>query len=114
MAEFIVVTWAAVQGHLQQHDESIRKIMDHWRSNAGRFKLKSLRHFSQGFGGDPFGYGHVLIYEFESLADWEFFENEMAKDKEAQALKEQLFANIDLKTRRIVEWQDELRGHWLE
>lgn len=114
MAEFIVVTWAAVQGRLQQHDESVRKIMDHWRMNAKRFKLKSLRYFSQAIGGDPFTYGHVMIYEFESLADWEFFEKQMEQDKEVMALKEQLFTNIDLKTRRVVEWQDKLRGSWLE
>lgn len=114
MGEFIVVTWAAVQGRRQEHDESTRRIMDHWRRNAERFRLKSLRYFSQGIGGDPFGHGHVLIYEFESLADWEFFEGEMGKDREAIALKEQLFTNIDLKTRRVVEWQDELRDGWLE
>jgi hypothetical protein len=114
MAEFIVVTWAAVQGRLQQHDQCIRRIMDHWRKNAKRFKLKSLRCFSQAIGGDPFTYGHVMIYEFESLADWEFFEKQMEQDKEAMALKDQLFTNIDLKTRRVVEWQDKLRSSWGE
>jgi len=114
MAEFIVVTWSAVQGRLQLHDESVRKIMDHWRKNAKRFKLKSLRYFSQAIGGDPFTYGHVMIYEFVSLADWEFFEKQMEQDKEAMALKDQLFTNIDLKTRKVVEWQDKLRDNWLE
>jgi len=114
MSEFIVVTWTAVQGRLQQHDESARKIMTHWRKNAKRFKLKSLRYFSQAIGGNPFSYGHVMIYEFDSLADWEFFEREMEKDREAMALKEQLFTNIDLKTRKVVEWQDKLRSNWLE
>jgi hypothetical protein len=114
MAEFIVVTWTTVQNRLQQHDESVGRILDHWRSHAQRFGLKSLRYFSQGIGGDPFGYGHVLIYEFESLAHWERFESEMAEDEEAMALKEQLFANIDLRTRRVTEWQAELRSSWLE
>jgi hypothetical protein len=114
MGEFIVVTWAAVQDRLQQYDESIKKIMEHWHKNAKRFKLKSLRYFSQAIGGDPFTYGHVMIYEFESLADWEFFEREMEKDEEAMRLKEQLFASIDLRTRKVVEWQDKLRNHWLE
>jgi hypothetical protein len=114
MAEFIVVTWSALQGRLQQHDESTRKILDHWKKNAKRFKLKSLRYFAQAIGGDPFTYGHVMIYEFESLADWEFFEKEMERDKEAMALKERLFKNIDLETRRVVEWQDKLRTSWLE
>ena len=114
MSEFIVVTWTIVQGRLKQHEESIRAIMDYWRMNADRFKLKSLRYFSQGIGGDPFTYGRVLIYEYASLADWETFESQMAVDKEAMALKEQFFTNIDLKTRRVVEWQDELRDVWLE
>ena len=114
MAEFIVVTWAAVQGRLQPHDECAGKIMDYWRKNAKRFKLKSLRYFSQAIGGDPFTCGHVMIYEFDSLADWEFFEKQMEQDKEAMALKDQLFANIDLKTRRVIEWQDKLRSSWLE
>jgi hypothetical protein len=114
MGEFIVVSWAAVQGRLKQHDESVKKIMSHWRKHAKRFKLKSLRYYSQAIGGDPFTYGHLMIYEFESLADWEHFEKEMEKDKEAMALKEELFTNIDLRTRRVVEWQDKLRSNWLE
>jgi hypothetical protein len=114
MAEFIVVTWATVQNRLQQHDEAVDTILSYWRDNAKRFRLNSLRYFSQGIGGNPFGYGHVMIYEFESLADWETFESEMAEDKEALALKEQLFANIDLATRRVVEWHDELRSSWVE
>lgn len=88
--------------------------MRHLGEHAARFRLKSLRYFSQGLGGDPFGYGHALIYEFGSMADWEAFENEMGDDQIAMALKEELFANIDLKTRRIVEWQDELRDDWVE
>ena len=114
MAEFIVVTWAAVQGRLQPHDESTRRIMDRWRKNAKSFGLKSFSYFSQAIGGDPFTYGYVIIYEFESLADWEFLEKQMEQDKEAMALKDQLFTNIDLKTRRVVEWQDKLRSSWLE
>jgi len=55
-----------------------------------------------------------MIYEYASLADWEVFENEMTRDKEATALKNQLFTNIDLKTRRVVEWQDEARDAWVE
>jgi hypothetical protein len=54
-----------------------------------------------------------MIYEYASLADWEIFEKQMAVDREAMALKEQLFTNIDLKTRRVVEWQDALRDAWL-
>ena len=48
------------------------------------------------------------------LADWEIFEKEMERDPEAMALKEQLFANIELKTRRVVELQDKARNAWLE
>jgi uncharacterized protein YuzE len=55
-----------------------------------------------------------MIYEYDSLADWEYFEKEMEKDKTALRLKDQLFVNIDLKTRKVVEWQDEHRDHWLE
>ena len=114
MAEFIVVTWTVVQGRLKQHEESIRKIMDYWHRNANRFKLKSLRYFAQAIGGDPFSYGRVMIYEYASLADWEIFEKEMEKDQEAMSLKEKLFANIELRTRRVVEWQDKARDAWLE
>jgi hypothetical protein len=56
----------------------------------------------------------VMAYEYDSLADWEYFEKEMEKDKKATALKDQLFTNIDLKTRRVVEWQDKQRDSWLE
>jgi hypothetical protein len=114
LGEFIVVTWTVVQGRLKEHEESVRIIMDYWHRNADRFKLKSLRYFIQAIGGDPFSYGRVMIYEYESLADWEMFEKQMAVDKEAMTLKEQLFTNIDLKTRKVVEWQDEFREAWLE
>jgi hypothetical protein len=114
LGEFLVVTWTVVQGRLKEHEESLKRIMDYWHKNARRFKLKSLRYFSQGIGGDPFTYGRALVYEYASLADWEFFENEMARDKEATALKDQFFTNIELRTRRVVEWQDELRDAWLE
>jgi hypothetical protein len=36
----------------------------------------------------------------------------MEKDQAAMTLKEQLFTNIDLKTRRVAEWQDKLRTTW--
>ena len=114
LGEFIVVTWTVVQGRFKEHEESIRAIMDYQHRNADRFKLRSLRYFAQAIGGDPFSYGRVMIYEYASLADWEVFEKQMAVDKEAVALKERLFTNIDLKTRRVVEWQDELRDAWLE
>jgi hypothetical protein len=55
-----------------------------------------------------------MIYEYDSLADWECFEKEMEKDKTALGLKNKLFFNIDLKTRRVVERQDDHRNHWLE
>jgi hypothetical protein len=114
LSEFIVVTWTVVQGRLKEHEESIRAIMDYWHNNAERFKLKSLRYFTQAIGGETFSYGRVMIYEYASLADWELFEKQMAVDKEAMALKDKLFTSIDLKTRRVVEWQDELRDAWLE
>jgi hypothetical protein len=114
LGEFFVVTWTVVQGRLKEHEESIKAIMDYWHKNAARFKLKSLRYFIQAIGGEPFSYGRVMIYEYASLADWEVFEKQMTVDKEAMALKEQLFTNIDLKTRRVVEQQDELRDAWLE
>ena len=114
MGEFIVVTWAVVQGHVEQHEESVKRLMAYWHKNAKRFTLKSLRYYSQAIGGDPFTLGRVMIYEYDSLADWEYFEKEMEKDKKAMALKDQLFVNIDLKTRRVVEWQDKQRDSWLE
>lgn len=114
MSEFIVVTWTVVQGRMQQHEECIKRIMNYWRKNAKRFKLKSLRYYSQAIGGDPFTYGRVMIYEYDSLADWEIFEKEMDKSEEAMALKDKLFENIDLSTRKVAEWQDKLRGAWLE
>jgi hypothetical protein len=114
MAEFIVVTWAVAQGCVEQHEESAKRLIDYWHKNAKRFKLRSLRYFSQAIGGDPFTLGRVMVYEYDSLADWEYFEKEMEKDKKAMALKDKIFANIDLKTRRVVEWQDKQRDSWLE
>lgn len=114
MGEFIVVTWTVVQGRMQPHEECIKRIINYWRKNAKRFKLKSLRYYSQAIGGDPFTYGRVMIYEYDSLADWEIFEKEMDEDKEAMSLKDKLFENIELSTRKVVEWQDKLRDAWLE
>jgi hypothetical protein len=114
MAEFIVVTWAVVQGCVERHEESAKSLMEYWHKNAKGFKLKSLRYYSQAIGGDPFTLGRVMVYEYDSLADWEYFEKQMENDKKAMALKDQLFANIDLRTRRVVEWQDKQRDIWFE
>jgi hypothetical protein len=108
------VTWSVAQGCVEQHEEKAKRLMDYWHTNAERFRLKSLRYYSQAIGGDPFTLGRVMIYEYDSLADWERVEKEMEKDKKAMALKDQLFANIDLKIRRVVEWQDKQRSIWLE
>jgi hypothetical protein len=102
MAEFIVVTWVVVQDRIERHEECIKKLLNYWHKNAKRFKVKSLRYYSQAIGSDPFTLGRVMVYAYDSLADWEYFEKEMEKDKKAMALKDQLFANIDLKTRRVV------------
>jgi hypothetical protein len=92
----------------------MKRLMDYWHKNAKRFRLRSLRYYSQAIGGDPFSYGRVMVYGCGSLADWEYFEKEMEKDKKAMALKDQLFVSIELKTRRVVEWQDRQRDFWLE
>ena len=114
VGEFIVVAWTLAQGCLEQHEESIRKNLDYWRKNARRFKLKSMRYYAQALGGDCFHYGRVLVFEYESLDDWEISRKEIEENEEAFALKEQWLADIDVKTLRIVEWQDRQRDAWLE
>ncbi len=114
MAEFIIVTWTMIQGRMEQHEESIKKNMNHWRKNAKRFKLKSMRYYAQALGGDSFHYGRVLVFEFETLNDWESFRNEIEENEKAYALKEQWLTNLDVKTLRIIEWQDRQRDAWLE
>jgi hypothetical protein len=114
MAEFIVVTWTMIQSRWEQHEENIKKNIDYWRKNARRFKLKSMRYFAQALGGDSFHYGRVLVFEFDTLNDWEHFRTEIEENEEAYALKEQWLTIIDVKTLRIVEWQDRQRAAWLE
>jgi hypothetical protein len=114
MAEFIILTWTTVQGQLEQHEENIKKNMDYWRKNAKRFKVKTMRYYAQALGGDSFHYGRVLVLEFATLNDWENFRTEIEENENAFALKEQWLASIDVKTLRIVEWQDRQRNAWLE
>ena len=114
MGESIVVTWTLAQGCLEQHEESIRKNLDYWRKNAKRFKLKSMRYYAQALGGDCFHYGRVLVFEYKSLDEWENFRTYIEENEKAFALKEQWLASIDVKTLRIVEWQDRQRDAWLE
>ncbi len=114
MAEFIIVTWTMIQGRVEQHEESIKRNMDYWRKNAKRFKLKSMRYYAQALGGDSFHYGRVLVFEFETLNDWENFRNEIEENEKAFALKEQWLTNLDVKTLRITEWQDRQRDTWME
>ena len=82
--------------------------------NAKRFKLKSMRYYAQALGGDCFHYGRVPVLEYESLDDWENFRAYIEENEKAFALKEQWLTNIDVKTLRIVEWQDRQRDAWLE
>jgi hypothetical protein len=115
LAEFVIVTWTImIQGRLEQHEETIKKNLDYCRKNAKRFKLKSMRYFAQALGGDSFHYGRVLAFEFETLENWENFRTYIEENEKAFALKEQWLANIDVKTLRIVEWQDRQREAWLE
>ena len=114
MAEFIVLTWTMIQNQWEQHEENIKKNIDYWRKNAKHFKLKSMRYFAQALGGDSFHYGRVLVLEFETLNDWEYFRTEIEENEEAFALKEQWLNIVDVKTLRIVEWQDRQRAAWLE
>lgn len=88
--------------------------MDYWRKNAERFKLKSLRYYAQALGCDSFHYGRVLVFECESLNDWENFRTYIEENEKAFALKERWLTNIDTKTLRIIEWQDRQRDAWLE
>ena len=57
--------------------------MDYWRENVKRFKLKSMRYYAQALGGDSFHYGRVLVFEFETLNDWESFRNEIEENEKA-------------------------------
>lgn len=114
MSEFIVVAWTSIKGRLEQHEESIKKNMEYWRKNAERFKLKSMRYFAQALGGYSFHYGRVLVLEFKTLNDWETFRTYIEENEKASALKEQWLDCIDVKTLRIVEWQERQREAWLE
>ena len=114
MTEFIIVTWTSNRGQLEQNEESIKKNMAYWRKNAKRFKLKSMRYFAQALGGYSFHYGRVLVFEFETLNDWETFRTHIEENEKAFALKEQWLDCIDVKTLRIIEWQERQREVWLE
>jgi len=114
VSESIVVTWTLIKDRLEQHEESIKKNMDYWRKNAKRFKLKSMRYFAQALGGYSFHYGRVLVCEFETLNDWETFRTHIEENEKAFALKEQWLDRIDVKTLRIIEWQERQREAWLE
>jgi len=115
VTEFIIVTWTMIhQGQVEQHEASIKKNMDFWRKNAKCFKLKSMRYYAQALGCDSFHYGRVLVFEYESLDDWENFRKYIEENEKAFALKEQWLTNVDVKTLRIVEWQDRQRDAWLE
>jgi len=88
--------------------------MNFWRKNAKRFKLKSMRYYAQALGGDSYHFGRAMIFEFETLNDWEAFKEYLEENDKAYALKEQWLTNIDVKTLRIIEWQDRQREAWLE
>ncbi len=114
MAEFIIVTWTMIHGQMDRHEENIKKNMDYWRKNAKHFKLKSMRYLAQALGGYSFHYGRVMAFEFETLNDWETFRTYIEENEKAFALKEQWLDCIDVKTLRIVEWQERQREVWLE
>jgi hypothetical protein len=88
--------------------------MDFWRKNAKRFKLKSMRYFAQALGGYSYHYGRVLACEFETLNDWEAFGTCIEENEKAFALKEKRLDCVEVKTLRIVEWQERQKEAWLE
>jgi hypothetical protein len=113
MSESIIVTWTMIRGRLEEHEENIKKNMGSWRKNAKRFKLKSMRYFAQALGGYSFHYGRVLVLEFETLNDWESFRTYIEENEKAYTLKEKWLDCIDVKTLRIIEWQERQREAWL-
>ena len=53
-----------------------------------------------------------MIYEYDSIKDMELFNKEMQEDETAKRLKNQLFANINLKSRKTERWQDKQKDLW--
>ena len=103
-----------IHDQFEQHEENIKKNMDHWHKNAKRLKLKSMRYYAQALGGDSYHYGRAMVFEFETPNDWQAFVTYLEEDKKAYALKEKWLSNIDVNSLRIIEWQDRQRDAWLE
>ena len=114
MAEFAVVTWSVTQGCIEKHEKSVRRILDYWHKNAEKFKLKSLRYYSRIPSDGSSDNRRVMVYEFDSPEDFEYFQREMLEDKKVGRLRNQFYANINMKTYKSEHWLEKQRALWLE
>jgi hypothetical protein len=55
-----------------------------------------------------------MVYEFDSPEDFECFQREMLDDKTARRLRNQLYANINMKTYKSEHWLEKQRDLWFE
>ena len=65
MAVFLVETWNVA--HEKQHEEIMKRVLDYYHENAERFKLRSLRYYSEAPGFDPRSPRRVMVFEYDSL-----------------------------------------------
>jgi len=108
----MVVTWNIAQDCVRKHERAIERLIDYLHKNSERFKLRSLRYFSETVGGSPFSPRRVMIFEYGSSEDLEYSENKMREDKELAGINSELWANVHKRTRRVLEWQDKQRDSW--
>jgi len=81
MSVFLVSTYVVNPEKQEEYKEMYRRLQEYKKENPEEFKeLKSWKVFTQTFG-DIYG-KYMEIYEFDSMADYERFEERASKNKE--------------------------------
>ena len=83
MSVFLVSTYVVKPDKLEEYKEMYRRWLEYKKENpeeAKGLEPKSKRVFTQTFG-DIYG-KYMEIYEFDSMADYERFEERASKNKE--------------------------------
>ena len=81
MSVFLVSTYVVKPDKQEEYKAMYRRLLEYMKENPEEVKeLKSWKVFTQTFG-DIYG-KYMEIYEFDSMADYERFEERASKNKE--------------------------------
>jgi hypothetical protein len=118
MSIFEVETWRVIPGKEKEHEEALRVWMTWVREHKMYFpEWKTLRYFVKYIAGEETD-RHIMIWEYESLADYEKYKNRRADYEgpyaEYQKVDPYHKGVFDKICMSVEVWKENDRDLWIE